>query len=38
LAKINRLAERMLSLPQQWEAAHALTQLTEASRALLTVR
>jgi hypothetical protein len=38
LAKINRLAERMLSLPHEWEAAHALTQLTEASRALLTVR
>jgi len=35
LAEINRLAARTQSLPQQWEVAHALTQLTEASRALL---
>jgi hypothetical protein len=37
LAEINRLAARVPSLPQRWETAHALTQLTEASRALLTV-
>jgi hypothetical protein len=35
LAEINRLAARMPSLPRQWEVAHALTQLTETSRALL---
>ena len=37
LAEINRLAARMPSSSQRWEVAHALTQLTEASRALLTV-
>ncbi|MGB5365093.1 MAG: hypothetical protein WBM75_00555 [Polyangiales bacterium] len=36
LAEINRLTARIPSLPQQWEAAHALNQLIEASRATLT--
>ncbi len=35
LAKINQLGAHAPSLPQRWELAHTLTQLTEASRALL---
>jgi hypothetical protein len=37
LAEINQLTARMVLLPRQWEVAHALTKLTEASRAMLTV-
>jgi hypothetical protein len=37
LADINQLTTRMVPLPQRWEVAHALTKLTEASRAMLTV-
>ena len=36
LSEINRLAARSRALPQQWEVAHTLNQLVEASRALLT--
>jgi len=36
LAEINRLTARIPPLPQEWEVAHALNQLTEASRARLT--
>jgi hypothetical protein len=36
LAEINQLASQM-EPPRQWEVAHALTRLTESSRALLTV-
>ena len=38
LAKVNRLLGRIASLPQEAEAAHSLTQLMEASRALLGAR
>jgi len=36
LSEINRLAARSRALPQQWEVAHTLNRLIEASRALLT--
>lgn len=36
LAEINRLAARKPSAPQQWEAAHELSQLIGVSRATLT--
>jgi len=36
LSEINRLAARSRALPRQWEVAHALNRLIEASRALLT--
>ena len=36
LSEINRLAARSRALPQQWEMAHTLNRLIEASRALLT--
>ncbi|MGB8223979.1 MAG: hypothetical protein WCF10_15430 [Polyangiales bacterium] len=36
LAEINRLTASIPSLAQQWEAAHALNQFMEASRATLT--
>ena len=37
LAEINQLTSPVAPLPRHWEVAHALTELTEASRALLTV-
>ena len=37
LAEINQLTSQVAPLPRHWEVAHALTKLTEASRALLTV-
>jgi hypothetical protein len=36
LAEMNQLTTRMVPLPRQWEVAHALTKLTETSRAMLT--
>ena len=37
LAKINQVRTQQAPLPRPWEAALALSKLTEASRAMLTV-